>query len=339
MVSSVVFAPMLIMTAKGLYCPAGNFYIDPTSAVSHAVITHAHSDHARRGSKVYYCTSTSAALLKARLGQTISIHALPYGATHDFGPVRVSFHPAGHILGSSQIRLAYLGEVWVVSGDYKRELDQTCAAFEPLRCDVFITEATFGTPAYRWEKNRDVGQNILSWWHTNATQHYNSVLFAYSLGKTQRILNLLATLTNQPVYCDISAKAINECYHAEQINLGSPICISTLDKKTVLTNALLIAPPSFLKSNRASLLGERFKTAFASGWMSTSRTQVDKGFILSDHADWNDLVTTVQETGAKRVYVQHRGHGALVKYLRSIGIKAYPDSYLTPKNPAQLSLF
>ena len=236
---------MLIMTSKGLYCPAGNFYIDPKGAVDHAVITHAHSDHARRGSKHYYCTSTCISLLKARIGQNIAATTLPYGKTFDFGMVRLSFHPAGHILGSSQVRLEFAGEVWVVSGDYKRELDNTCDRFEPLLCDVFITEATFGTPAFCWKKDVNVGNDILAWWNENAKRGVNSVLFAYSLGKTQRVLNLLAELTEKSVYCDITAKAINDCYRAEKINIGSPICLSTIANDHVLTGELLLLPPLF----------------------------------------------------------------------------------------------
>lgn len=330
---------MLIMTSQGLYCPAGNFYIDPKKAVDHAVITHAHSDHARKGSKHYYCASTCHLLLKARLGQHITVTALPFGKRYSFGAVQVSFHPAGHILGSAQIRLELAGEVWVVSGDYKREHDATSEAFEPLRCDVFITEATFGTPAFCWQKSAQVDKDIVSWWYDNAKQGINSVLFAYSLGKTQRVLNMVSTLIDKSIYCDSSAKLINNCYQAEQVDIGSPICLSTLEEGHTLKGELIIAPPSFLQSKRAVLLGKRFETAFASGWMARTHHSLTKGFVLSDHADWNDLLFTIKQTGAKRVYVQHRGRGSLVRHLRSIGIKAYPDRDLFPKNPSQLSLF
>ena len=179
---------MLTLTKKGLYCAAGNFYIDPSGAVDHAVVTHSHSDHARRGSKRYYCTRSGTGLLKSRLGKLISVSSYEFAESFQIGPVHISFHPAGHILGSSQVRLEYGGEIWVSSGDYKREHDSTCEPFESITCDVFVTEATFGTPAFTWPKDKNVGPEIFQWWQDNAKNKINSLVFAYSLGKTQRIL-------------------------------------------------------------------------------------------------------------------------------------------------------
>jgi len=188
------------MTEAGLFCPAGNFYIDPKRSVETAVITHAHSDHARRGSKHYICTDSGALLLKARLGNKINLSRFPYQQPFILGGVTLSFHPAGHILGSSQIRLEFAGEVWVVSGDYKREADPTCEAFEIVSCDVFISEATFGKPIYAWQKDKNWGAEIFNWWQQNAAQGLHSVIYAYSLGKTQRILGLLKDLATKPIY-------------------------------------------------------------------------------------------------------------------------------------------
>lgn len=330
---------MLILTKKGLYCPAGNFYIDPKSAVENAVITHAHSDHARKGSKQYFCTTTGVLLLKARLGNHIAVKTLPYRTPFELGPVKISFHPAGHILGSAQIRLEFAGEVWVVSGDYKRDADPSCEAFEQLSCDVFITEATFGTPAFRWNKSANVGNDIFAWWRENAAQDINSVILAYSLGKAQRILTLLSPLATKPIYCCPSTQLINDCYRAESVDLAPTLCLSEIPSGQRLRGDLAVVPPSFLQSNSNKVFGKNFKTAFASGWMSKSNHRFDKGFVISDHADWNDLLQTIQATNAKRVYVQHRGKGALVKKINSLGIKAFPDTDLIPKNPAQLALF
>lgn len=330
---------MLIMTSNGLFCPAGDFYIDPRGAVDHAIITHAHSDHARRGSKQYYCASPGTGLLKARLGKNIAVSPFPYGEKFLLHDVVVSFHPAGHILGSAQIRLEQYGQVWVVSGDYKLDPDPTCEPLETVKCDVFITEATFGTPAYAWNKTADFGQQIFNWWQQNKTNGFNSVIYAYSLGKVQRILGLLRDLTNQPVYCHPAAEKLNVCYRNEGINLTPTVCLSTIADTEILHGELLLVPPAFFKTGQQKILGNRFKTAFASGWMAKSHYRFDNGFVLSDHADWNDLLDTITRSHAQRVYVQHRGNGALVRELKARKIKAFPDTALLPKNPDQLLLF
>jgi putative mRNA 3-end processing factor len=335
---------MLVMTKKGLYCRAGDFYIDPSGAVDNAVVTHAHSDHARRGSKKYYCASSGVSLVQARLGQKINIQGIPFGEKFYLGGVEISFHPAGHILGSSQVRMSFQGEIRVASGDYKRDADPTCEPFEVVPCDVFVTEATFGTPSYTWSKTADLGREIWEWWSENTKQGINSVLFAYSLGKTQRVLGVLEPYTKRPIYCAASATQLNDCYRAHGVKLASTICLSTVALNQELRGELFVVPQSFLKTEQAALLGEKFKTAFASGWMATGQQRYgdggyDRGFVMSDHADWNDLVRTICETEAKRVYVQHRGHGALVRHLRGLGLQAFSDSELKPLNPNQLELF
>ena len=329
---------MLSLTPQGLYCAAGNFYIDPKGSVENAVVTHAHSDHARRGAKNYFTPRSGISLLRCRLGANISVKGIAYGETFQFGPVKLSFHPAGHILGSSQVRMEYGGEVWVASGDYKREPDPTAEPFEVVPCDVFVTEATFGTPAYQWEK-RDLAQEILEWWTLNAAQGFHSVVFAYSLGKTQRVLGELYGLAPKPIYCAPEAERLIECYREEGVKLAPSL---TLRSDSKLEGELILAPSSFRRSPLVEELSARFRTAFASGWMAKGTRGFDHGFVMSDHADWNDLVRTVKETGARRVYVQHRGSGALVRHLKGLGIKAFAEEVLAKPqltHAAQLSLF
>lgn len=334
---------MLIMTRQGLYCPAGNFYIDPKGKVEHAVVTHAHSDHARRGAQQYYCVTRGVSLLKVRLGKSIKVSTYEYGESFFLNGVKLSFHPAGHILGSSQVRIEYEGEVWVASGDYKRQPDPTCEPFEVVKCDVFITEATFGTPAYDWPQEVDLGRQIHEWWDENRRLGFNSVLFAYSLGKAQHVLSLLEPFATRAVHCHPAATHLNDCYRELGVKLAKTQCLSQISPQASLSGELLLVPQSFLSSPQANILGGSFKTAFASGWMANNsfnyKGSYDKGFTLSDHADWKDLVRTIIETGAKRVYVQHRGRGALVRHLKSLGIKAYSDEELFLKQPDQLSLF
>lgn len=330
---------MLVLTKKGLYCRAGHFYIDPSGAVENAVVTHAHSDHARRGSEKYYCTLSGLSLLRSRLGQKICAIGFDYGHEFELNGVKISFHPAGHILGSAQVRLEHRGEVWVASGDYKREPDPTCEPFEVVPCDIFVTEATFGTPAYVWPKQEDLGSQIFNWWSENAAVGKNSVLFAYSLGKAQRVLGVLKPFARKPIYCDTPVGPLTDCYRAQGISLAETLCLGQLPPKTVLRGELVLVPPSFLKTDKAKILGPRFETAFASGWMANGSHGYSKGFVMSDHADWNDLVRTVRETGAKKVFVQHRGKGALVRHLRDLGLQAFPESDLFVEESNQLELF
>lgn len=331
---------MLSLTNQGLFCAAGNFYIDPKGAVENAVVTHSHSDHARRGAKQYFTAASGVSLLRARLGQKISVRGIPFGEAFFLGPVKVSLHPAGHILGSAQVRMEWRGEVWVASGDYKRDADPTAEPFESVACDVFLTEATFGTPAYRWKKE-SLGPAIFAWWQKNQQEGFNSVIYAYSLGKTQRLLGELAGLAEKPIYCAPAATPLIECYRQEGVKLAPTICLSEVEAASKLEGELVLAPQSFLKSPLAGVLGP-YRTAFASGWMAKGSHGYDHGFILSDHADWDDLLRTIAESGAKRVYVQHRGSGALVRHLRSLGIEAFPEEVLAAPpltRHAQMKLF
>lgn len=327
--------PLVTWTDKGLYCSAGGFYIDPHRAVELAIVTHAHSDHARRGSKKYICARSGVELLKTRLGFKIQVEAWTYGEVRKLGDVFVSLHPAGHILGSAQVRIQRGSEVWLASGDYKRDADPSCEPFESVRCDTFITEATFGTPRYRWEKNVAHGAMISHWWNESRASGKNCVLFGYSLGKAQRILAELAPHTTRPVLIHSTMKDLTECYRQQGRSLAPTDCLqaklASLSQGELLTGELILAPPSVVKDFGHQL--GRYETAFASGWMQEQggfRTQsYDRGFVMSDHADWDDLNLTIKETGAKRVFVQHRS-GALIRHLRQIGIAAHPIEVLTP---------
>lgn len=319
-------APLVTWTPKGLYCHAGDFYIDPMRAVDTAIITHAHSDHARRGHKKYICVDRGEELLKTRLGKNISVETYKYGEVFYLGKVKISLHSAGHILGSAQVRLECDGEVWVASGDYKRDRDPSCDPFEVIQCDTFITEATFGTPNFVWEKNLDHGRMIHEWWTGNEKLGVNSILFGYSLGKAQRILAELNLFAHKPVIIHETIHELTECYRRQELQLAKTKLLKDRLKELIfdqrLEGELILAPPSILKEAWASQLG-RYRTAFASGWMQGGgRRGYDHGFVMSDHADWNDLNQTIRQSGAKKVYVQHRD-GALIQHLRKNGLEAY----------------
>lgn len=319
--------PLVTWTSKGLYCAAGDFYVDPHRAVETAVITHAHSDHARRGHKKYICETSGVELLRTRIGKNISTETYKYGEVFYLGRTKVSLHSAGHILGSAQVRIECDGEVWVCSGDYKRDRDPSCEPFESVQCDTFITEATFGTPKFQWKKDLAHGQMIHEWWSSNEKNGLNSILFGYSLGKAQRILAELNTFAHKPILIHESIHELTECYRRENRNLASTQLLKDKIKELIfdqtLNGELILAPPSIFTEKWAHHLGE-YKTAFASGWMQNGgRGGYDKGFVMSDHADWNDLNQTIRETRARKVFVQHRD-GALVRHLKRDGIEAYP---------------
>ncbi len=332
--------PLIAWTEKGLYCEAGGFYIDPHRAVDLAIVTHAHSDHARRGSRKYLCVDVGEGLLRARLGKKIEVETVSYGQQIRLGETVVSLHSAGHILGSAQVRVQRGTEVWVASGDYKRDPDPSCDPFETVACDTFITEATFGTPKYRWPKDARHGDDIFRWWEENAAAGRNSIVFGYSLGKGQRILAELAPFMKKPVLIHSAMEEITECYRqvgrvlaptrslSDAIaGCGDPSAPELWDRDSALKSELILAPPSVLKESWAPALGD-FRTAFASGWMQGGGfSRYDHGFVLSDHADWQDLNQTIRESGARRVFVQHR-NGALVRHLKSQGIEAYPAEEL-----------
>jgi putative mRNA 3-end processing factor len=313
---------MVVVRQEGLYCVPGQFYIDPWRPVDRAVITHAHGDHARFGHRHYLAAAAGVNVLKARLGD-IRVDALEYGQRVVHNGVTVSLHPAGHVLGSSQVRMECGGEVWVASGDYKVEPDKTCAPFEPVACDTFITESTFGLPIYRWQPERQVFDEINSWWRANAEQGRCSVVFAYAFGKAQRILSGLDPSTG-PIICHGAVEPLNRAYRESGVALPETGMVGDVDK-AALRQALVIAPPSAAGSPWMKRFGD-YSDAFASGWMqlrgARRRRGVDRGFVLSDHADWPGLMSAIGATGAERVIVTHGSIPVLVRWLCQNGLDA-----------------
>ena len=310
---------MLEITKRGLYCPLGDFYIDPWNPVSTALITHAHGDHARYGHSHSIIEENSKEILQYRLGQEASIQTVKYGEKRKFGTVWVSFHSAGHILGSSQIRIQSPSQVVVVSGDYKRDYDPSCHPFEQLECDLFVTESTFGLPIYRWKDPKKVAHEIYQWWQDNALEGRPSLLFCYALGKAQRILALLREITDQEAFIHGAIAPFNQFYERQGIPLLKTRVVTQLEKDQDYSKSLILAPTSAFRS----LWMRRFKqprTAFASGWMAvrgTKRRQgYDKGFVLSDHADWESLNQTILATRAKTIWVTHGETEILSRYLQ-----------------------
>lgn len=318
--------PLLELTEKGLYCAAGGFYIDPCRAVERAVITHAHSDHARPGSKVYLASPAGAPLLRERVGAGPRIESIPFGEPAEMNGVRLSLHPAGHLLGSAQIRVERAGEVWVVSGDYKTEADRTCEPFEPLRCHTFITESTFGLPIFHWRPQAEIFAEINAWWRRNREGGRTSVLFAYSLGKAQRVLAGLDPSIG-PIQVHGAVESFLPAYAAAGIELP-PVGRAGLDNiQAVRGRGLIVAPPGSAGSHWL----HRYRplaTGFASGWMQLGGTRrrqgMERGFVLSDHADWAGLTSAIGATGAERVLVTHGYVEQVVRWLGEQGYQAGP---------------
>ena len=303
---------------NGLFCGTGNFYIDPWAPVERALITHGHSDHARAGSAAYLCSPDCEGVLRARIGVDANIETLAWGARLPIGGVSVSFHPAGHVLGSAQIRVEHRGEVWVVSGDYKLAPDPTCKPFEPVRCNTFITESTFGLPIYRWQPPEETVAQVNAWWRKNQEQGKCSVLFGYPLGKSQRLLSGLDPEIG-PIFCHGAVQRMNDVYRASGVALPQTV------RECDFSRAMVMAPPSALGSPWLKRFGT-YSTAMASGWMrirgTRRRRSMDRGFVLSDHADWPGLLQAIGETGADCVLVTHGYRAPLVRWLQEQGREA-----------------
>lgn len=340
---------LVVARPEGLYCPPGDFYIDPWKPVARAVITHGHGDHARSGNGHYLTATPGAGVLRARLGD-VPLQTLDYGEALLHNGVRISLHPAGHVLGSAQVRLEHQGQVWVASGDYKTEADGTCAPFEPVRCHCFITESTFGLPIYRWQPQAQVMDQVRQWWQANRDAGRASVLFSYAFGKAQRLLHGLADEPG-PILVHGAVEPLNRVYREAGVRLAATRYAGELKRNDpLLREALVIAPPSAAGSTWMRRFGD-YSDAFASGWMllrgARRRRGVDRGFVLSDHADWPGLLWAVQQSGAERVFVTHGSVPVLVRYLREQGLDAQgfsteygdeddtPDSAdATPEAPA-----
>lgn len=329
-------APDLVEpTPDGLHCAIGGFHIDPwrTNSVERAIITHAHADHARCGMPEYLASPTCAPILQHRLGKNARITALPFGERITLGDTIVSLHPAGHILGSAQVRIehARTGETWVITGDYKRTpaehaADPTAEPFEPIRCHTLITESTFGLPIYRWPDPCGVHTEINTWWRDCQTVGRTALLYAYALGKAQRLLAGLDPSIG-PILLHGATWPICDIYRSLGIDLP-PYEHATIEQaKLHKGRAMVIAPPSAA----ASPWVRKFlpvSDAFASGWMMVRgmrrRRSVDRGFIISDHVDWPNLMATIRDTGCERVGVTHGSITPVVHYLKSQGLDAFP---------------
>ena len=317
--------PIIEFTDRGLYCPPANVYIDPWKPVDKALITHAHSDHARWGIKHYLAHHDSENILRLRLGRDISLETVAFNETINIAGVKVSLHPAGHILGSAQIRLEYKGQIAVVSGDYKLEDDGFSGQFEPVRCHSFVTESTFGLPIYTWKPQPSIIEEIHQWWQLNQSQNKTSLLIAYSLGKSQRIMSQLDRSIGA-VYLHGAVYNVNNALIAGGAPLPILPKVTSEVSKDDLRKALVIAPSSALNSPWVNRF-RPFSTGIASGWMmvrgAKRRRAADRGFVMSDHADWPGLNQAIEATGADTVYVTHGFTSVLSRWLREQGKQAY----------------
>lgn len=314
---------LVVATPEGLYCPAGDFHIDPWRPVPRAVITHGHGDHARMGMGTYHVVAEGLPILRWRLGeQDYQVHAA--GDRFRVGGAMLSFHPAGHVLGSSQVRIEAGGEVWVASGDYKRDHDPTCAPFEVVPCDVFITESTFGLPIYRWPPTSVVAREIVAWRDECAANGEVAILYCYALGKAQRVLAELAAHTDRPAYLHGAIDAGVQVYRELGIPMLETRRVADEARGADFAGELVLAPPSAAGSPWIRRF-RRAQQGFASGWMrirgNRRRRNYDRGFVVSDHADWPALLRTAHETGARRVIATHGDTDALVRVLNAQGIE------------------
>lgn len=323
---------LIIPTEHGLYCPPGNFHIDPWRPVDLAVVTHAHADHARAGCKAYLTSTEGTAVLQARLGSSASIEGIPYGEKRIINGVAVSLHPAGHIIGSSQVRVEHKGQISVFSGDYKTEPDRTSTPFEPVRCHTFITECTFGLPIYRWQPQDSLYSDINHWWQKNQAHDRTTMLFAWSLGKAQRVLSGLDPSIG-PILVHGAIENMLPAYRAAGVNLPEVIRVNDNNIREVRGRAAVIAPPGAIGSPWMKKFGDA-SLAFVSGWMLVRGARrwrsLDQGFALSDHADWPGLLSAIEATGAETIGVTHGNIDTMVRYLNettSLNAYAIPTRY------------
>lgn len=311
-------------TKKGIYCIPGKFYLDPWYPVEYAIISHGHADHARWGNKHYLCHNQSKAILQHRIGADISIESLPYNEYKVINGVKVSFHPAGHILGSAQIRIEYKGYIVVFSGDYKTQPDFITTPFEPVKCHEFITESTFGLPIYKWKSEEELQQELQDWIVQNQQNNRTSVFLGYSLGKAQRIMKLVENV--EEIYVHSAIHNLNKAIENSGITIPTTKLLTADFKKTEIQNKIVILPPALLGSKMIKKIPNA-ATAICSGWMQIRGNRrwkgVDAGFAVSDHADWDGLLSTVKATEAEKVYVTHGSQAVFSKYLNEIGIEAH----------------
>ncbi|MDB4061245.1 ligase-associated DNA damage response exonuclease [Vicingaceae bacterium] len=319
---------LLQFTEKGIYCKQAKVYIDPWKPVDYAIITHAHADHSRWGNKFYLSHHLSKPIIQHRLGQDISIESMEYGERRTINGVGFSFHPAGHIIGSSQVRVEYKGEVWVASGDYKLENDGFCTPFEPVKCDVFITECTFGLPVFKWKPQEQVFAEMNTWWQKNKFEGKATILAGYSLGKAQRILQGLDPSIGK-IYTHGAIEKTNEIIRNMGVKLNETIYVESEIKKKDFEGSLIIAPPRSLGTSWQKKF-PAYEVGMASGWMNVRGTRrrqsLDRGFVLSDHADWDGLNSAIKATDCEKVIVTHGYTNIFSKWLNDKGIETQAES-------------
>jgi putative mRNA 3-end processing factor len=314
--------PLLVFNSNGIYCSQADVYIDAWRPVKKAIISHGHADHSKYGHGQYITHHLNVPIIKHRLGE-INVKGVEWGETFTINNVKFSLHPAGHIIGSSQIRVEHKDEIWVYTGDYKTENDGISEAFSPIKCNTLITECTFGLPVFKWQPQHQVFDQINSWWLENKNQKMTSVILGYSLGKAQRILKHLDPSIGK-IYTHATIENMTEIL---RLNHDFPEThrITKDTKKQDLLGHIVIAPPSAQGSPWIRKMVP-YVTASASGWMSTRgarrRRAIDKGFVLSDHADWNGLLSAIKETNCEKVICTHGYTDIFSNYLRSIGYDA-----------------
>ncbi|TAI47244.1 ligase-associated DNA damage response exonuclease [Flagellimonas allohymeniacidonis] len=314
--------PLLQFTNKGIYCQAADVYLDPWKPVDRAIISHGHADHSRWGHKQYITHHRNVPIVKHRLGE-VNISGKKWGETFSINGVKFSLHPAGHIIGSSQIRVEHKGEIWVFTGDYKTENDGLATQYETVKCHTFITECTFGLPAFKWVPQEKVFKEINEWWAQNRAEGKTSVLFGYTLGKAQRLLKHLDTSIGA-IYTHGAVENMTQVLRAI-VDLPPTTLITGETKKEGLLGNMVIAPPSAHGSTWIRKMVP-YVTASASGWMTfrgaRRRRAIDKGFVLSDHCDWDDLLDSIKSTGAEKIICTHGYTEIFSRYLRELGYDA-----------------
>lgn len=316
--------PLLQFTGKSIYCAKADVHIDPWMPVDRAIITHAHSDHAKWGSKNYLSHKHSEVILRMRLGEDINLQTVDYGESFTINGVKFSLHPAGHIIGSAQVRVEYNNEVWVASGDYKLEDDGFCQPFEAIKCNVFITESTFGLPIYKWQPQQQVFNQVNEWRHKNTEQGKASVLMGYSLGKMQRIMKGVIS-PGEKIFAHGAVYWLNEKLRLAGFDLPELTLITKDTDKKLFAGSLVLAPPSVDSSPWIKKFNP-YELGYCSGWMAVrgakNRRALDRGFVLSDHADWPGLNEAVKATQAEKVYVTHGYTSVFSRWVNENGIEA-----------------
>jgi len=315
---------LLHFTEKGIYCPKADVYLDPHKPVEKAVISHGHSDHARPGHLKYLVPEPAAPVINYRLPNN-NIQTAKFGEKTSINGVKFSFHPAGHIIGSSQIRVEYKGEVWVFSGDYKTETDGISENFELVPCNTFITESTFALPVYVWPPQSQIFEGINNWWRENKHKGFVSIIACYSLGKAQRIIANVDTIIGS-IFTHGAIENINSIIRAQGVALPQTKRYHEGIDQAQLDGALILAPPSAINSSWIKHF-KHSNISYCSGWMAIRgirrRRGIQKGFVLSDHVDWPSINNVILATGAERVYATHGYTDIFIRWLNEKGIEGH----------------